>query len=60
LQWDEVEQCLSGTVRRPVGEAGSLFVLMPRRYRLLNHGGLNLMKEVLDMNVVVRLPEIGR
>jgi hypothetical protein len=56
MRWDEVEQRLSGTVHRPVGEAGNLFVLMPRHYRLLNHGGIGLMKEVIDMQVVARVP----
>ncbi len=56
LHWDESAQRLSGSLSRPVGETGSLFVLMPRRYRLLNHGGIGLMKEVIDMNVVARVP----
>jgi hypothetical protein len=56
LEWDQEPMTLSGTAVRPVGEKGNIFFLMPRNLRLVNHVGTNLMKEVRDMNVVIRLP----
>lgn len=56
LKWDERTMRLSGTVCRPPGESGNLFLLMPRKLRLLNHEGVSLLKELLDMNVILRLP----
>jgi len=54
LQWDQEKMCLRGTVTRPVGEAGNLYFLMPRKMRVINDKGLWLMKELDDMNVIVR------
>jgi hypothetical protein len=54
LEWNPESMRLTGTVSRPPGESGNLLFLMPRGYRLINHEGTLLMKEVLDMNVVIR------
>ncbi len=56
LSWDGPGMALSGTATRPAGESGNLLFLMPRSMSLINHGGSFLMKEVLDMNVVIRKP----
>jgi hypothetical protein len=56
LNWDEATQTLSGEANRPAGEKGNLFLHLPRQYRLINHRGVNLMKEVLDMTAVARAP----
>jgi len=47
---------LSGCFTRPAGESGSAYFLMPRGYKLKNHEGCFLLKEILDFNVVIRLP----
>lgn len=60
LSWDEQTRVLKGVARRPAGESGSLFFLMPRQLRLLNHEGTNTMKEVIDMQTVIRLPLVFR
>jgi len=54
LHWDEKSMRLSGKVTRPVGETGNLFFLMPRKMRVLNTEGLWLMKELDDMNLIIR------
>ena len=56
LEWDETRMRLSCTVCRPCGERGSLFFLMPRKYRAIGGKGLGLLKEIKDLNVIVRLP----
>ena len=56
LSWDGPSMALSGTATRPAGESGNLLFLMPRSMSLINHGGSFLMKEVRDMNVVIRRP----
>lgn len=56
LAWDAEKMCLSGCVSRPAGESGSLYFLMPRKMRLLNYEGINQLKELLDLNVILRLP----
>ena len=56
LSWDEASMTLTGAATRPAGERGNLFFLMPRDMSLINHSESFLMKEVLDMNVVVRRP----
>jgi hypothetical protein len=56
LEWNAKKRLLSGTVCRPAGENGSLFFLMPRKMRLINHEGVSLMKELVDLNVVMRKP----
>jgi hypothetical protein len=56
LAWDKARMRLVGAVRRPVGESGNVFFLVPRGMKLVNHEGIALMKEFLDMNVVARLP----
>lgn len=54
LHWDEKSMRLSGKVTRPVGETGNLFFLMPRKMRAINTEGLWLMKELDDMNLIIR------
>jgi hypothetical protein len=54
LQWDPEKMCLSGRVTRPVGEAGNLYLLMPRKMRVINDQGLWLMKDLVDMKVIIR------
>ena len=56
LSWDEESMTLAGTATRPAGESGNLLFLMPRTMSMVNHRGSFLMKEVLDMNVVIRRP----
>ena len=58
LQWNEKELILQGTARRPQGENGNLFFLLPRSgfLKLINHDRINAMKEVIDMHSVMRLP----
>jgi len=56
LTWDEEQKTLRGTALRPAGESGSLYFLMPRHLRLINHESANTMKEVIDMQTVIRLP----
>lgn len=54
LNWDEKRMRPSGKVTRPIGETGNLFFLMPRKMRVVNTEGLWLMKELDDMNVIIR------
>ncbi len=54
LQWDEKKMRLSGVATRPAGEVGNLFFLMPRKMRVINDKGLWLLKELIDMNVIIR------
>jgi hypothetical protein len=54
LAWNRTDMTLSGSARRPAGETGDLFLLMPRQYRLINHEGCHLMKDARDMTVVIR------
>ncbi len=54
LKWDPGRRRLSGTVTRPEGQTGNLYFLMPRKMRVINDKGLFLMKELEDMNVVIR------
>jgi hypothetical protein len=56
LAWDKKSMRLTGTACRPAGETGNLFFLMPRKFRLINHQGTGLMKELRDMTVVIRKP----
>lgn len=56
LAWNDETRTLKGLARRPVGEHGNLFFLMPRHLKLRKDTGTNKMKEVLDMQTVVRLP----
>jgi hypothetical protein len=56
LAWDPDRMRLSGTVSRPKGESGNLFILMPRKMRLINHEGVGLLKELIDLNVILRVP----
>lgn len=56
LCWNPETMTLSGTLTRPAGEKGNLFLLIPRNYKLLNHMGINLMKELLDFNIVAKVP----
>lgn len=56
LKWDARRLRLSGTVTRPAGERGNLFLLMPRDMRLINHEGTGLLKELLDFTVIIRVP----
>lgn len=56
LAWDADCRRLSGSVSRPAGETGNLFFLMPRKMRLVNHEGVFLLKELQDLNVILRLP----
>ncbi len=54
MQWDPERRRLSGTATRPAGEKGNLYFLMPRKMRAVNDKGLFLLKELEDMNVVIR------
>jgi hypothetical protein len=54
LVWNENTMTLSGVALRPAGERGSLFFLMPRKYRMINYEDAHLLKDVRDMNVIVR------
>jgi hypothetical protein len=56
LEWDQDKMRLSGIACRPAGEDGNLFFLMPRKYAVINNEGLGLLKELLDMNVIMRMP----
>ncbi len=56
IQWNEETKTLIGTVARPAGERGNLFFLIPRHLKLINHEKANTMREVLDMQTVVRWP----
>jgi hypothetical protein len=56
LQWDESTRCLTIQAKRPAGESGSLFLLMPRQYQLVNPDQVSLIKELLDFNVIIRVP----
>lgn len=56
LQWDEAKRCLTIRATRPAGERGSLFLLMPRQYQLVNPDQVSLVKELLDFNVIIRVP----
>jgi len=56
LEWDETTKTLKGIVVRPAGEIGNLFFLVPRQLKLINHEKACLMKEVIDMQTVLRLP----
>jgi len=54
LRWSPRRMILSGALTRPVGESGNLFVLMPPGFRLVNHEGHWLVKDVRDGAVVIR------
>jgi hypothetical protein len=54
LTWDPARMCLSGNVTRPAGETGNLYLLMPRNMRVINDKGLWLMKDLVDMSVIIR------
>jgi hypothetical protein len=56
LKWDQDALTLSGTATRPEGETGSLFFLLPRQFRLINHERANTMREVEDTQTVIRWP----
>jgi len=56
LHWHDETKTLAGTITRPAGERGNLFFLIPRHLKLINHEKANTMREVLDMQTVVRLP----
>ena len=56
LEWNEQSMTFTGAVTRPKGESGNLFFIMPRGMRMINHESSFLMKELLDMNVVIRTP----
>jgi hypothetical protein len=56
LEWNEPEGTLSGVVSRPAGESGHLFLHLPREWRLVDHSGVRLMKEVLDMSAMACIP----
>ena len=56
LHWDEAKRRLSVQVTRPAGETGNLFLLMPRQFQLKNADNVNLVKELLDFNVIIRVP----
>jgi len=56
LAWDSETMTLSGVAARPAGERGNLFIHIPRQFRLVNHRGVGLMKDVRDMTVVARVP----
>ncbi len=56
LAWDEENLVLRGTARRPSGESGNLFFLMPRHLKLVNDKRTNKMKEVIDMQTIIRMP----
>lgn len=56
LEWNAKRRRLAGAVCRPAGESGNLFFLMPRKWRLVNPRGVFLMKELIDLNVVLRKP----
>lgn len=55
LKWDETTLTLSGKACRPVGECGRIEFLLPWNYRVVNHCGVNTMKEVVDMQTVASL-----
>ncbi len=56
LEWNEETMILRGAAMRPAGEKGNLFFLIPRQLKLINHDKANIMKEVIDMQTVIRLP----
>ncbi len=56
LVWDGAARSLKGVARRPAGEQGSLFFLMPRQVWMTNHPEATTLKEVIDMQTVIRLP----
>jgi len=56
LTWDESTCTLAGVATRPAGEQGNLFLHLPRNWRLVNHKGIRLMKEVLDMSAMACVP----
>jgi hypothetical protein len=56
LEWHEKSKTLQGVVTRPANERGNIFFLIPRHLMLINHERTNTMKEVIDMQTVVRLP----
>ena len=60
LAWDEATCTLKGVARRPTGETGSLFFLLPRHLLMLNHPEAVTLKEVIDMQTVIRLPLVFR
>jgi hypothetical protein len=54
LRWDPEMMCLSGRITRPIDEKGNLYLIMPRKMRVINDKGLWLMKDLVDMNVIIR------
>jgi hypothetical protein len=56
LAWDADTHTLAGVATRPAGETGNLFLHLPRTWRLVNHSGIGLMKEVRDMTAMARVP----
>ena len=56
IRWDEAEKTLSGVVTRPVGEKGELYFLMSRKWEVTAPQQCTMMKDLDDMNIVIRMP----
>ena len=56
LVWDEATCTLKGVARRPAGESGSLFFMPAAPHAAAQPPEAVTLKEVIDMQTVIRLP----
>lgn len=56
LEWDESTKTLRGSFSRPDGERGNAYILAPKEFHLLNPAGKNVLKDLLDFNVIIKVP----
>lgn len=54
LEWDEERLVLRGSSTRPAGQIGNVSFVMPQNYRLINHENHWLLKDMRDLNVIIR------
>lgn len=58
-RYDEANMTLVFSVRRPAGERGSVFLLAPKGFRVVNTGDCFIAKDALDENLIIRVPVIA-
>jgi len=56
VKWDNENLTLSGFIKRPAGEFGRLFFLLPLLIKVKDCYRINTMKEVIDMQTVCTYP----
>jgi hypothetical protein len=54
--WDATTKTLSGQVRRPAGERGSVFICAPLRFGIKNPSSVLAAKDTHSNSLVIRVP----